>query len=151
MAELGYTQMDVPTNTLCDCNYRGAIWLQDEKHHWGSLTTGIRYYINPNSAVNFFADGLIKADWFMASTIKNDDVKNTNWHAFGYSRFIPGLAISAGMKWKRLSLNFEYASNIARTFTRDAGTYQQVIHPSKTGIRSDGIFLSAAYTVLKIR
>jgi hypothetical protein len=42
IVELTYTQIDVQPNTLCDCSYRGNIWLQDEKHHWGSLGAGIR-------------------------------------------------------------------------------------------------------------
>jgi hypothetical protein len=63
---LGYTQVDVPTNTLCDCNYAGSVWLQDEKHNWGNLAAGLRYYLNPNSAINIFVDGNLRADWFIA-------------------------------------------------------------------------------------
>jgi len=151
IVEIAYTQIDVPTNTLCDCNYRGSIWLQNEKHHWGSFGTGVRYYFNPESIIKIFASVKLKGDWLVANTIKKDDVKKTNWDAFGYRRFAPSFEFDIGVKWNRLALDLGYSSNIARTFTRDAGEYDQVIYPFKTGILTHQLFGKLSYTAFKIR
>jgi hypothetical protein len=151
MFELAYTQIDVPTNTLCDCNYRGNIWLQDEKHHWGSFGTGIRYYFNPTSLIKVFADGTLRGNWFVASTIESDDIKKTSWSTYGYKRFAPNFELAIGAKWDRLALQFAFQSNIARTITRDAGEHDQVVHPFKTGIFSQQFFGMLSFTAFKIR
>jgi hypothetical protein len=151
MFEIAYTQIDVPVNTLCECNSAGWVWKQEEKHHWGSLGVGIRYYLNPKSKVKIFADGKLKGEWLIAATIKNDNKKKIRWDAFGYQRFAPSFEFAIGAKWNRLALNLGYQSNIARTFTRDAGEYDQVIHPFKTGILAHQLFGKLSYTVFKIR
>lgn len=151
IVDLTYTQIDVPTNTLCDCNYRGNIWLQNEKHHWGSLGAGIRYYPNPKSLIKIFADGKFRGDWLIGTTIKNDDITKTNWDAFGYRRFAPSFEFAIGAKWKRLALSSGFQSNIARTFTRDAGEYDQVTHPFKTGLLAHQFFGKLSFTAFKIR
>jgi hypothetical protein len=151
IVELTYTQIDIPTNTLCDCNYRGNIWLQDEKHHWGSLGASIRYYVNPKSVITMFADGKISGDFLIGTTIKNDNIKNTNWDSFGYRRFAPSFEFAMGAKWNRLALSLGYKFNIARTFTRDAGEYDQVVQPFKTGILVHQLIGKLSYTAFKIR
>jgi hypothetical protein len=151
MSELTYTQIDVPVNTLCECNSAGWVWKQEEKHHWGSLGTGIRYYLSPKSKVKIFADGKLKGEWLIAATIKNDNKKKIRRDAFGYRRFAPSFEFAMGAKWNRFALNLSYQFNIARTFTRDAGEYSQVIQPYKTGISAHQLFGKLSYTAFKIR
>jgi hypothetical protein len=142
--------IDFMTNTLCDCNYRGNIWLQNEKHHWGYLGAGIRYYINPKSSITIFVDGKFRGDWLIGTTIKNDDIKKTNWDAFGYRRFAPGFEFAIGGKWKRLALSLGYQSNIARTFTRDAGEYDPLFTLSKQGFWHTNSLESCPLQLLKL-
>lgn len=74
-----------------------------------------------------------------------------HWDAFGYRRFAPSFGISLGAKWNRFSLALDYHGNLTRTITRDAGVYNQIVHPIKTGFYSQGIFVKATITGFKIR
>ncbi|MBO9614908.1 MAG: hypothetical protein J7619_19550 [Dyadobacter sp.] len=151
LAELRYTEVDVPNNTFCECSHTGSAWLQDEKHYWSSLGIGLRHYLNPKSQIALFFDGKADADWLIASKEKISDRNYIHWDAMGYSRFALKLSLSVGAKWKRLAISFGGNTHAARTIVRDVGIHNKVHYAIKTGILSRGFFVKAAFTAVKFR
>lgn len=117
----------------------------------------MRYYIKPTSKLSFFADTRAEINWLIAAPTKryfiNDHLTKTfiNWNAFGYKRFVPGVSLSFGVKWKRLTLSFGGMTNLARTIIRNPGTYDQVVHPIKTGFFGKGFFVKTSFTLIKLK
>ncbi|HWV31143.1 MAG TPA: hypothetical protein VN038_15895 [Dyadobacter sp.] len=151
IGELRYAEVDVPNNMLCECSYTGAAILQDEKHYWGSLGVGLRYYLNPKSPVSFFFDTKADADWLILAKERINDKTYNHWNATGYSHLAPSLSFAFGSKWKRLAVSFGVYSNVARTMVRDVGVYNKVQYAMKTGIMSRGFFVKTSITVFRLR
>lgn len=151
VGELRYTEVDVPNNMLCECSYTGAAILQDEKHYWGSVGVGLRYYLKPKSNISFFFDGKTHVDWLILAKEKINDKTSNHGNAMGYSHLVPSLSLAVSVKWKRLVVSFESYSNVARTIVRDVGVHDGVYYAMKTGILSRGISVKASFTLIKLK
>lgn len=151
IGELRYAEIDVPNNTLCECSYTGAAILQDEKHYWGSVGVGLRYYLNPKSPVSLFFDAKADADWLILAKEKINDKTYNHWNAMGYSHLVPNLSFGLGSKWKRLAVSFGVYGNVARTMVRDVGVHNKVHYAMKTGLMSRGFFAKASTTIFRLR
>lgn len=157
LAELRYTEEDVPDNMFCECNSLSESPYDDERLYRGTVEAGLRYYVNPTSKVLLFFDGKGSIDWLIGVQetgyrfIENQIFHEMHWNSYGYERFSPGIAFSLGVKWKRLSLNLGGTTNIARSTTRDAGTYERIVHPIKTGFFGKGFFIKTSFTLIKLK
>ena len=155
--EFRFMEEDVPENMLCQCNTVLEVLDTDEKHHWATVETGLRYYIKPTSKISLFADARAEINWLIAAPTKryfmNDHLTKTyvNWNAFGYKHFVPGVSLSLGAKWKRLTLSLGGMTNLARSMIRNPGTYNQVVHPIKTGFFGKGFFIKTSFTLIKVK
>ncbi|MET7259389.1 hypothetical protein [Dyadobacter fermentans] len=157
LAELRYTEEDVPDNMFCECNSLSESPYDDEKLYHGTVEAGLRYYVNPTSKVVFFLDGKANIDWLIGIQetgyrYMDDQVYHEmHWNSYGYKRFSPSVAFLLGAKRKRLSLSFGGIMNIARSTIRDAGTYERIVHPIKTGFFGKGFFVKTSFTLIKLK
>lgn len=157
ITDVRFAEEDVPENMLCQCNTVNEVLQTDEKHYWGIINAGLRYYINPTSKITFFADGGAELDWLIASREKryfmNEHLtkKFLDWNALGYKRFVPSISLSLGVKWKRLTLSFGGMTNVARSIVRNPGTYDQVVYPVKTAFFGKGFFVKTSFTIIKLK
>lgn len=150
LAELNYYLSNVAENTLCQCSGTEADYYDtSENHNWGSLGTGLRWYLNPKSKVNFFLDGRVKAEYFIADLRKRTDKDILYWHALGYQRFVPSFSMAAGARLNRWTLALTYDRHLARTFTRDIGEHYGYTKGVKTGILRQGLIMKATFAIIK--
>lgn len=152
---LQYAEEGVPQNMFCECNSISESTYDDEKLHRVTYDAGLRYYVNPSSKAMFFLEGKANLDWLLGvqETVyrfaSNETSRIMHWNAFGYHRFSPNVAFLVGVKWKRLSIDFGGVANVARSTIRNAGTYDRIVHPIKTGFFSQGIYIKTAVTLFK--
>lgn len=157
LTEFRFTEEDVPENMLCQCSTVLEVLDMDEKHQWAMVDAGLRYYVKPASELLFFVDGRVEINWLIAARTKRyfmDEVLTRtymNWNAFGYKRFIPGVALSLGVKIDRLMLSIGGMTDLGRTMIRNPGTYNQVVHPIKTGFFGKGFFVKTSFTLIKLK
>jgi hypothetical protein len=143
LARLKYLNNKMEQNSLCLCSYNGSAWFgRYENYNWGSVGTGIRWYVNPQSQVKIFAEALVQADYFVAYTREHNHKKEVKYGALDHQRVVPTFALATGLKWKRFTLSAEYERNIARTFIKKE-------YGTKTGILRQGFNIKAGFTILK--
>ncbi|MHA4738126.1 hypothetical protein [Dyadobacter sp. MSC1_007] len=86
-----------------------------ETHHRAFAEIGARWYINPDFPLQFFVDGKVGANVFIASCIYNiPHGKIVTWDAFCYGRVSPVGSAAVGVKWKRFALMAEYDRDLVR-------------------------------------
>lgn len=157
LAELRYTEENVPDNMFCACNSISDSPYDDEKLYRGTVEAGLRYYVNRASKVMLFLDGRGNVDWLMGvqqtgyNLVENQVFHKMHWNSYGYKRLAPGITLSLGIKWRRFSLDFGGVTNLTRTMIRNLGTYDQVVYPIKTGFFGKGLFVKTAFTLFKLK
>lgn len=145
LARLKYLNNKMEENALCLCNFNGSyLFGENEKYHWGSVGSGVRWYVNPQSQVKIFAEGLVQVDYFVAYMREVNYTKEIQYNALDHQRVVPTFALATGIKWKRFTLSAEYERNIARTFIRSKKEYGV-----KTGILRQGFNVKAGFTIFK--
>lgn len=157
ITDVRFMEEDVPINMLCQCSTMNEVLQIDEKHYWGVMGFGLRYYLNRTSKAKFFADVEAEVDWLIAAREKryfmneHQTKKLLDWDAIGYKQFVPGASVSLGAKWKRLTLSLGGVTNLARAMIRNPGTYDQVVYPIKTGFFGKGLFIKTSFTLIKLK
>jgi hypothetical protein len=145
LARLKYLNNKMEQNSLCQCGYTAGVFFgKNEKYHWGSIGTGVRWYVNPQSQVKIFAEGFVQVDYFVAFVREINYITEVKYNALDHQRVVPTFALATGFKWKRFTLSAEYERNIARTFIRSKKEYG-----TKTGILRQGFNVKASFTILK--
>lgn len=99
---------DEPSRTFGSINTK-------ETHHRAFAEIGVRWYVNPDSPLQFFIDAKGGTNFFIASCIYNQPYgKIITRDAFGYGRVAPTGSAALGAKWKRFALMAEYNRDLLR-------------------------------------
>jgi hypothetical protein len=146
IGQLRYANSRVPGSTLCGCSTVNE-YDKNENHHWLGGTAGIRRYINPNAKAKLFLDGKVGMEYFLARVGHKRASSHTDWHAYGYNRFVPTVSTSLGLKFNRITLTIDYNRDIYRAFTRGIGEYFGIEKNVKTGILRQGLSAKLAYQI----
>ncbi|WP_353719313.1 hypothetical protein [Dyadobacter sp. 676] len=111
-----YSNQNVPTNTLCNCNHLD--YLQKERHHIVSLGLSLRGYLSGRSLVKLVAGLGLQTEYFLGYSEKRNDSTRFHGNAQEYNRFNPRVSGEMGLQWKRIGLFGEYKGDLGNTFSK---------------------------------
>jgi len=142
LAQVSYLQKKMPTDMFGETSRTASQWITKEMHHRGAVDLGLRWYVNPESKLRFFADGKIGANMLVAAVQHLEGYgKVVIKDGFEYNRISPVASGSIGLKWNRLALSTEYRHDLAAVKRNRAAT----------GIKAQGLVGKVALTLFKAR
>ncbi|NIJ55230.1 hypothetical protein [Dyadobacter arcticus] len=140
IGQVFYAQRKVQPQTFYFPSQTAAQWYWSEVHHRGVADAGLRWYLNPQSKICFFAEGKLGANVFI-SAVQHEQTFGRIVHSnvFGFQRTAPIASCSLGFKWSRLTVSAEYRDDLLVSKRDD----------KRTGISSRGVFGKVAFTLIR--
>jgi hypothetical protein len=115
LMQLNYAYKEMHPELFGEQSRTAGRYFYKERHHRGLAKVGARYYINSNLPLQFFVDGKVGANVFLATTRFESSLgKIVTWDAFRYGRVSPIGSAAVGVKWKRFALMAEYDRDLVR-------------------------------------
>lgn len=140
LAQISYLQKKMFVDMFDETSRTASSYITKEMHHRGAIDAGVRWYINPSSKIQFFLDGKLGANMFIAAVQREARLgKIITRDAFGYNRIAPVASGSLGAKWRRLSISAEYRQDLVAAKRPGTGT----------GITGKGVVGKVAFALVR--